>query len=85
METERRNPVLDRRWKRAWRGAMLASVLLHAGLFLLLGTDVAVYLDGGQAPVGVASTIVDLTGAAPRVLREGAVSLDKIRKVIDIP
>lgn len=50
-----------------------------------LGKDVAVYLDGGQAPVGVPSTIVDLTGAAPRVLREGAVSLDKIRKVVDIP
>lgn len=49
-----------------------------------LGTDVAVYLDGGAAPVGVPSTIVDLTGAAPRVLREGAVGLDKIRKVIDI-
>jgi tRNA threonylcarbamoyl adenosine modification protein (Sua5/YciO/YrdC/YwlC family) len=50
-----------------------------------LGMDVSVYLDGGEAPVGVPSTIVDLTGAAPRVLREGAVSLDKIRKVIDIP
>lgn len=50
-----------------------------------LGADVTVYLDGGAAPVGVPSTIVDLTGAAARVLREGAVSLDKIRKVIDIP
>lgn len=50
-----------------------------------LGGDVAVYLDGGAAPVGVASTIVDLTGAAPKVLRAGAVALDKIRKVIDLP
>lgn len=50
-----------------------------------LGADVAVYLNGGVAPVGIASTIVDLTGAAPRVLREGAVAIDKIRKVIDIP
>src|SRR5690606_35250240 len=40
METQRRNPELDRRWKRAWRIAMLASVALHAGLFLLMGTDV---------------------------------------------
>lgn len=31
-------------------------------------------LDGGAAPVGVASTIVDATGDAPRVLRAGAVS-----------
>lgn len=29
-------------------------------------------LDAGPAPVGVASTIVDATGAAPRVLRAGA-------------
>ncbi len=50
-----------------------------------LGMDVAVYLDGGEAPVGVPSTIVDITGSTPRVLREGAVSLAKIRKVVDIP
>ena len=31
-------------------------------------------VDGGAAPVGVASTIVDATGERPRVLREGALS-----------
>lgn len=31
-------------------------------------------LDAGPAPVGVASTIVDATGEAPRVLRAGAIS-----------
>lgn len=40
METQRRNPELDRRWRRVWRIAMLASLVLHAGLFLLIGTDV---------------------------------------------
>jgi L-threonylcarbamoyladenylate synthase len=30
-------------------------------------------LDGGRTPGGAASTLVDLTGAEPRVLREGAV------------
>lgn len=50
-----------------------------------LGMDVAVYLDGGAAPVGIPSTIVDLSGPVPRVLREGAVTLDKIRKVVDLP
>lgn len=49
-----------------------------------LGADVSVYLDGGTAPVGVASTIVDLTGEAPRVLREGAITLATLRGVIDI-
>ena len=40
------------------------------------------YLDGGQSPIGVASTVVDLTADVPRVLRQGAVSIDRIRDVI---
>lgn len=47
-----------------------------------LGADVTVYLDGGESPVGVASTIVDLTTAEPRVLRQGAVSLARLQQVI---
>ncbi len=47
-----------------------------------LGEDVSVYLDGGPSPIGVASTVVDLTSDVPRVLRAGAVSTDRIREVI---
>jgi len=47
-----------------------------------LGDDVAVYLDGGESPIGVASTVVDLTGGVPRVLRQGAVSIDRLREVV---
>lgn len=32
-------------------------------------------LDGGRAPLAVASTIVDATGAEPRVLRQGAIAV----------
>jgi tRNA threonylcarbamoyl adenosine modification protein (Sua5/YciO/YrdC/YwlC family) len=39
-----------------------------------LGDSVAVYLDGGPAGEAVPSSIVDLTGDTPRMLREGAVS-----------
>ena len=46
-----------------------------------LGELVSVYLDGGTAPVGVASTVVDVTGPIPVVLRQGAVALDAIREV----
>ena len=46
-----------------------------------LGTEVAVYLDGGTAPVGVASTIVDRTGQLPPVLRQGAVTLERLRQL----
>lgn len=46
-----------------------------------LGDQVTVYLDGGPAPVGVASTVIDVTGEIPVVLRQGAVSLDALREV----
>lgn len=47
-----------------------------------LGESVSVYLDGGEVPIGLPSTILDLTGDAPRVVREGAVALDAIRQVV---
>ncbi len=47
-----------------------------------LGTAVAVYLDGGSSGDPVPSTILDLTGVVPRVLREGGVSLKEILEVI---
>ena len=47
-----------------------------------LGDSVAVYLDGGPAVTGVASTIVDVTGEVPRVLRAGAISVDDLREVV---
>jgi len=47
-----------------------------------LGDDVALYLDGGPAQAGVASTIVDVTAETPRVLRAGAVSIEALRKVV---
>jgi tRNA threonylcarbamoyl adenosine modification protein (Sua5/YciO/YrdC/YwlC family) len=47
-----------------------------------LGYPVAVYLDGGPSGDPVPSTIVDVTGDVPRVLRLGAVSLDELREVV---
>ncbi|MBC2681889.1 threonylcarbamoyl-AMP synthase [Corynebacterium sp. 4HC-13] len=49
-----------------------------------LGSDVAVYLDGGEATIGEASTIVDLSSGKPRILREGALSAEKIGGVLGI-
>jgi tRNA threonylcarbamoyl adenosine modification protein (Sua5/YciO/YrdC/YwlC family) len=46
---------------------------------LQLGASVGVYLDGGPCAAAVPSSIVDLTGDAPRLLREGAVGLDALR------
>jgi L-threonylcarbamoyladenylate synthase len=46
-----------------------------------LGESVSVYLDGGATSGGVASTIVDLTGPQPRLLRRGAISVGRLREV----
>ncbi len=47
-----------------------------------LGYPVAVYLDAGPSGDPVPSTIVDVTGEVPRLLRPGAVSLDQLREVV---
>lgn len=49
------------------------------------GDEVPIYLDGGPSGAPVPSTIVDLTGDAPKVLREGAVSADAISEVLGSP
>ena len=46
-----------------------------------LGEDISVYLDGGPCAAEVPSTIVDLTGGVPRLLRAGAVSVGRLREV----
>jgi len=47
-----------------------------------LGEQVAVYLDGGPAARRAASTIVDLSGPAPRILRVGPISAAAIAAVL---
>src|ERR1700748_1070610 len=47
-----------------------------------LGDAISVYLDGGPCADNVPSTILDLTGTVPRMLRAGALSGDDIRKVV---
>jgi tRNA threonylcarbamoyl adenosine modification protein (Sua5/YciO/YrdC/YwlC family) len=46
-----------------------------------LGESVAVYLDGGPCPAALPSSIVDVTGPVPVLLREGALSLETLREV----
>lgn len=49
-----------------------------------LGDLVEVYLDAGPSAQQAASTIVDLTGAHPRVLREGPVTVDDVARVLGV-
>jgi hypothetical protein len=48
----------------------------------MLGESVAVYLDGGPAAEGEASTIVDCTGEAAVTLRLGAIPQERIDEVL---
>lgn len=44
-----------------------------------LGDDLEVVLDGGPCPVGVESTVVDVRGTEPVILREGSISREDLR------
>lgn len=47
-----------------------------------LGADVELVLDGGPSEVGIESTIVDLSGEAPVLLRPGRISRPELEKVL---
>jgi tRNA threonylcarbamoyl adenosine modification protein (Sua5/YciO/YrdC/YwlC family) len=49
-----------------------------------LGSLVDVYLDGGTAAQQAGSTIVDLSGNTPRILREGPVSTERVAEVLGV-
>ena len=50
-----------------------------------LGASVAIILDGGPAPIGLESTVVDVTGEEPVVLRLGGLARDSIASVLGRP
>jgi tRNA threonylcarbamoyl adenosine modification protein (Sua5/YciO/YrdC/YwlC family) len=60
-------------------GNLAPSTMLDARL--QLGATVAVYLDGGPSGESVPSTIVDVTAERPRVLRAGAIDVERLREV----
>jgi len=49
---------------------------------LQLGAAVSVYLDAGPSKEAMASSIVDVTGSAPRLLRAGALSAETLRELV---
>ena len=53
-----------------------------------LGADVALTLDGGACDVGIESTVLDLSGAVPDLLRPGGILLEDLHAAlgpIDVP
>lgn len=50
-----------------------------------LGDRVSLILDGGATDVGIESTVVDLAGPAPRVLRPGMITVAELEAVLGQP
>ncbi|MFG2619459.1 L-threonylcarbamoyladenylate synthase [Streptomyces sp. NPDC048507] len=48
----------------------------------MLGDSVSVYLDGGPTPSTLPSSIVDVTGKVPVLLRAGALTAEQLREVV---
>ncbi len=55
---------------------------VHADLGEKPAGRVDLILDGGPSPVGIESTIVDLSGSSPRLLRAGAITRRQIEETI---
>ena len=47
-----------------------------------LGDAISVYLDGGPCPDEIPSTIVDVTGPVPKLLRSGVITVKRLRNVV---
>jgi L-threonylcarbamoyladenylate synthase len=53
------------------------------GVYAQLTGRIPLILDGGVTPGGIPSTVVDCTGEAPEILREGPISLEEIMAAIE--
>jgi len=49
------------------------------------GREIALVLDGGICQVGIESTIVDLSGQHPRILRPGMTDVNQLSQVLSMP
>jgi L-threonylcarbamoyladenylate synthase len=50
-----------------------------------LGNRVAMVLDGGPCHVGIESTVLDVTGETPRILRPGSITPPMLEKLLGAP
>ncbi len=57
------------------------SALVADEVYSQFGDKIDLIIDGGQCPGGKESTIVDVTGEKPVILREGAISREELERV----
>jgi L-threonylcarbamoyladenylate synthase len=61
-------------------GAVSATTAAHVAESL--GDRVALILDGGRSPIGLESTVLDLTGSRPVLLRPGGLTLEALEAAV---
>jgi len=57
------------------------SALTADEVYSQFGSKIDLVIDGGRCPGGRESTIIDVTGEEPIILREGAISREELRQV----
>jgi L-threonylcarbamoyladenylate synthase len=60
------------------------SALTAGEVFSQFSDRIDLVIDGGRCPGGIESTIVDVTGEVPRLLRPGAISREELERVCHI-
>jgi len=60
------------------------SPLTAGEVSIQFGNKMEIIIDGGRCPGGRESTVVDVTGEVPVMLREGAIAREKLRQVCEI-
>ena len=58
------------------------SALTAAEVQAQIGDKIDMVIDGGRCPGGTESTVIDLSGKKPVVRRQGAISIEKLRKIL---
>lgn len=60
------------------------SALTAGEVYSQFGDKIDLVIDGGRCGEGKESTIIDVTGDVPRILREGAISREELEQVCQI-
>ncbi len=57
-------------------------ILLGCRVYNYFADKIDLIIDGGDSDIGFASTIVDLTGKTPLILRQGAITAQAIEETL---
>ena len=58
------------------------SAMTAAEVRAQIGDKIDMVVDGGRCPGGIESTVIDLSGEKPVIRRQGAISIEKLRKIL---